>query len=140
MMLRLPAIAMPYSAGITPLTICTSPTDSMLTTSILLMPLYCESWREPALPLASVPLAVMLIDEPPRPFNRSRTAPLPPSIASCLVRPAPTARMFEMLRFAVGRFLTSSGSMLMRCSGDKALTSGDSPLTVMFSSMPPTSS
>ena len=71
------------------MTIWTSPTASMLTTSILLMLLYCDSWREPALPLASVPLAVMLVAYPPRPF-RLGAAPLPPSMPSCLLTPAPT--------------------------------------------------
>ena len=124
----------------------TSPTDSMLTMSILLMPLYCEICLAPAFALASVPFAVIDIAAPPRPFKRRRMPPPPPLPApppstapSWRVRPVPRFSRFVRLRFAVGSVVTSCGSRLIRCSGEVVLTSGTDPLTVTLSSMAPTS-
>ena len=117
-----------------PLTMFTSPTDSMLTTSILLTPLYTEIDRDPALPLASVPLAVMDIAWPPSPFSLRRIVPaeLPPvpppsTTASCLVKPAPILSRFVKLRFAVGSAASSVVSREIRCSVDVVLMRGDAP-------------
>ena len=77
-MFMLPASAWPNSAGEIPLTMLTSPTDSMLTMSILLIPLYCEICLAPAFALASVPFAVIDMAAPPRPFKRRRMPPPPP--------------------------------------------------------------
>ena len=119
----------------------------MLTMSILLMPLYWEICRAPALALASVPLAVIDIAAPPSPLSRRRMPPAPPlpepppsTVPSCLVSPVPMFSRLVRFLFAAGSVFTSSVSRLMRCSGDAVLMSGESPLTVMLSSIAPTSS
>ena len=128
-----PPATPPYSAGSTPLTICTSEIESRLITEIWFWPPYCDSDRASGFEFASVPSTVMPVPPAATPFICTMPSPLTFTPAVRLIR-------FVRLRRLTGSSRTSCEPRLSDCSDAAVSMSGASPATVTVSAIAPTSS